>query len=126
MADDGYRRELGDGLVLRWSTPADMEGVVTLYEQVFRASADAPLNPYIPLWTRDMFSGRHPHIGPRDFALVEDTRTGSLVAATCLLSYTCGYEDMPFRLGLPEVVPHPAELPRHLLCPRISPLIPPT
>ncbi len=123
MADDGYRRELGDGLVLRWSTPADVEGVVTLYEQVFRASAEAPLNRYIPLWTRDMFSGRHPHIGPRDFALVEDTRTGALVAATCLLSYTCGYEDVPFRLGRPEVVASLADYRRRGLVRAIFELI---
>src|SRR5262249_51217266 len=64
MEHDGYRRELGKGLVLRWSTPEDLEGVVTLYAQVFRPSAEAPPGWIVPTWTRDMFSGRHPHIGP--------------------------------------------------------------
>src|SRR6476661_5653663 len=123
MDEDTYRRELSDGLALRWSTPEDVEQVASLYAHVYRSSADAPLNQYIPLWTRDMFSGRHPHIGPRDFALVEDTRTGSLVAATCLLSYTCGYEDMPFRLGRPEVVASLAEYRRRGLVRAIFELI---
>lgn len=104
MARDDYRRDLGDGLILRWSTPEDVERVVTLYAHVFRPRADALPNWNVPFWTRDMFSGRHPHIGPRDFALVEDTRSGILVACTCLLSYTCRYEGIPFRFGRPELV----------------------
>jgi hypothetical protein len=104
MADDRYRRDLGDGLALRWSTPDDVERVVALYAQVFRRTAESPLNVHMPIWTRDMFSGRHPHIGPRDFAVVEDTRTGALVASTCLLGYACEYEGIRFQFGRPEVV----------------------
>jgi hypothetical protein len=110
MHDDTYRRELENGLVLRWSTPDDVERVAALYAQVFRPRADAPLNAHIPHWTRDMFSGLHPHIGPRDFALVEDVATGTLVAATCLLGYTGAYEGISFPFGRPEVV---ATLPEH-------------
>ena len=80
MSEDTYRRELGDGLTLRWSTPEDVEQVASLYAHVYRSSPDAPLNWHVPLWTRDMFSGRHPHIGPRDFAVVEDTTTGAIIA----------------------------------------------
>lgn len=104
MSDGAYRRELGDGLLLRWSGPDDAERVVDLYSQVFRPKADAPPNQHIPIWTRDMFSGRHPHIAPGDFAVVEDTRVGRLVAATCLLRYLCDYEGIQFPFGRPEVV----------------------
>ena len=31
MSDDAFRRELGDGLVLRWSTADDTERLVQLY-----------------------------------------------------------------------------------------------
>src|SRR5260221_3703047 len=110
MADDGYRRDLGNGLVLRWSTPNDVERVAALYAQVFRPRAEALPNWHVPIWTRDMFSGRHPHIGPRDFALVEDTRSGAMVASTCLLGYTFHYEGIPIRFGQPEVV---ASLPEY-------------
>jgi hypothetical protein len=104
MAREDYRRELDNGLVLRWTTPEDVERVVALYAQVFRRSAEAPPNPHMPLWTRDMFSGRHPHIGPRDFAVVEQVESGTLVASTCLLRYPCAYEGIPFGFGRPEVV----------------------
>ena len=104
MSDNAYRRELGEGLVLRWSAPEDCEHVAALYQQGFRRTADAPLSWHIPIWVRDMFSGRHPHIGPRDFAVVEDTRSGKLVAATCLLRYTVEYEGIPLRFGRPEMV----------------------
>ncbi|HKT38495.1 MAG TPA: GNAT family N-acetyltransferase, partial [Ktedonobacterales bacterium] len=110
FSEDGYRRELGGSLVLRWSTERDMEGVANLYAQVFRRSADAPPNPHMPIWTGDMFSGRHPHITARDFAVVEDTREDKLVAATCLLGYTCAYDGIPFGFGRPEVV---ASLPEY-------------
>ncbi len=104
MARDDYRRELGDALALRWSRPDDVDRVCELYSQVFRQSESSPPGWTTPLWTRDMFSGRHPHIGPRDFAVVEDTRSGKIVAATCLLRYTCAYEGIPFGFGRPELV----------------------
>ncbi|MGO8947128.1 MAG: GNAT family N-acetyltransferase [Ktedonobacterales bacterium] len=104
MHDDTYTRKLGDGLVLRWSMPQDVERVASLYAHVFRSSPDAPLNWHIPYWTRDMFSGRHPHIGPRDFAVVENTTTGMIVASTCLLRYTFEFEGIPVHFGRPEVV----------------------
>ena len=80
-----YRRELGGGLVLRWSTAADTEGIAQLYGFVFRGKPDEPLNFGTIAWTRDMMSGRHPLIGPGDFALVEDADRGRVVSATCLL-----------------------------------------
>jgi hypothetical protein len=109
MARDDYRRDLGEGLTLRWSTPDDVERVVALDAQVFRPSADAPPNWHLPLWVRDMFSGRHPHIGPRDFALVEDARSGAAVASACLLGYDVTYEGIPLRFGRPEAVATSAE-----------------
>ena len=40
-----YHRDLGDGLVLRWSTPDDAEPLAQLLGTVWRDSADAPPNP---------------------------------------------------------------------------------
>jgi len=103
MHDDDYQREL-DGLVLRWSRTEDVERVVGLYAYVYRANLEAPLNWNVPLWVRDMMSGQHPLIGPRDFAIVEDPSTETIVASTCLLGYTAEYEGIPFGFGRPEVV----------------------
>ena len=104
MPEDTYRRGLGDGLALRWSIPEDVEQVASLYAHVYRSSPDAPLNWHVPLWARDMFSGRHPLIGPRDFAVVEDTTTGAIVASTCLLRYPIAFDGLPIPFGRPEVV----------------------
>ncbi len=48
MHDPAYRRDLGDGLVLRWSTAADEAGPERLYAFVFRESAETPLNTHTP------------------------------------------------------------------------------
>jgi hypothetical protein len=104
MGQPSYRRDLGDGLVLRWSTAADAEGLARLYSHVFRENAEAPLNTHTPAYMRDCLSGRHPLIGPGDFALVEDTRKGLVVAATNLLAQTWEYEGIAFGVGRPEIV----------------------
>src|SRR5258707_7914189 len=39
-----YRRDLGDGLVLRWSTAQDTERIATLLSMVYRDKADEPPN----------------------------------------------------------------------------------
>lgn len=104
MADNAYRRDLGDGLLLRWSTAEDVEQVAAVYAYAFRDSAEASLNWHVPHWTRDMFSGRHPHITPRDFAVVEDTASHTIVASACLLGNTIAYEGVSLPFGRPEVV----------------------
>lgn len=104
MSNPTYRRDLGGGLVLRWSTADDVEGLAELFSQVFRDGPDQPPNRFVASWTRDLISGRHPLIGPADFALVEDTERGGLVAATCLMSQTWEYGGIPFPVGRPEVV----------------------
>jgi len=104
MSDPAYRRELGDGLALRWSTPDDAGRLATLYAEVFREGADDPPNAFMTAWTRDLMGGRHPLIDPTHFALVEDTRRGAVVAATCLLAQTWEYDGIACPLGRPEIV----------------------
>jgi len=105
-ANPGYRRDLGDGLLLRWSTPQDTEDIAQLVGSVFRDRADEPLNKPLGHMMRELMSGTHPLMGPGDFALVEDTRKqgNSLVACTCLWRHTWEYEGIPFRIGRPEIV----------------------
>jgi hypothetical protein len=104
MADAGYRRELGDGLVLRWSTPEDCERLAQLAAQVFRDRPDDPPDTASADWTRDLMSGHHPLIGPTDFAVVENTHDGTLVALTCLLSQVWTYDGIDLPVGRPEAV----------------------
>ncbi|HJZ46091.1 MAG TPA: GNAT family N-acetyltransferase [Roseiflexaceae bacterium] len=104
MDNPAYRRDLGGGLVLRWSTAADMDAIGQLYGFVFRGKPEEPLNASMMAWERDLISGRHPLIGSGDFALVEDTDGGAIVAATCLLRQTWEYEGIAFPVGRPEIV----------------------
>jgi len=104
MDDQAYERDLGDGLRVRWSTPEDLDRLVAMYRNVFRPKEDAPPNPIMGHWIRDMTSGRHPHITGYDFALVDDTRTERIVAATCLLANRARYANIPFMMGRPEIV----------------------
>ncbi|GIV96574.1 MAG: hypothetical protein KatS3mg057_1231 [Herpetosiphonaceae bacterium] len=104
LHDPAYRRDLGGGLVLRWSTPADYERLAELYSYVFRERAEDPLNTRVAAWTRDLISGRHPLIEPGDFALVEETARGTIVAATCLMWQVWDYAGISFPIGRPEIV----------------------
>jgi hypothetical protein len=102
--DQNYRRDLGDGLVLRWSSAADLEKIGDLYSYVFRQDAESEPSVGMRLWAYDVGSGRHPLAGPGDFAVVEDTRSGAIAAALMVLKQTWQYEGIPFEIGRPEAV----------------------
>jgi hypothetical protein len=104
LSHPAYRRDLGGGLVLRWSTAADAESIGQLYSYVFRGKPEDPPNHAMNAWTHDLMSGRHPLIGPGDFALVENTDGGAVVAATCMIRQTWEYEGIAFPVGRPEIV----------------------
>ncbi len=104
LSDPTYRRDLGDGLLLRWSTAADTERLGVFYSLVFRDTPESPLNQDIILWVRDMLSGRHHLIGEDGFALVEQTQTGEIVAATCLINQMWDYAGIQIPIGRPEIV----------------------
>ncbi|MCX6028764.1 MAG: GNAT family N-acetyltransferase [Chloroflexi bacterium] len=95
--------DLGDGLLLRRSTPADAD---TLAEINGRLHADPPaiFDERIAVWTRDLLSGNHPTFGTGDFTIVEDTRTGKIVSSLNLISQTWAYDGIPFGVGRPELV----------------------
>lgn len=109
LHDDSYRRDLGDRLVLRWSTSADTDELARLYSNVFRNKVSQPPNRTVAAWTRVMMSGKHPLLGPTDFAVVEDTGQRQLVAATNLMRQVWSYAGIPLPVGRPEVVATEAE-----------------
>jgi hypothetical protein len=100
------RRDLGEGLILRWSTANDTEAIAHLASSVFRDNAESPLNTNLANLIRGLMSGNHPLMGPDGFAVVEDTRRKehSIVACTCLWSQTWEYEGILFHFGRPEIV----------------------
>jgi GNAT superfamily N-acetyltransferase len=106
IAAPTYRRDLGDGLVLRWSTAQDSENIAQLVGFVFREKADEPPDHFLANMVRRLMRGDHPLMGPGDYALVEDTRKDGnpLVAGVCLQRLDWEYEGIPFHIGRPEVV----------------------
>jgi GNAT superfamily N-acetyltransferase len=102
----GERRDLGNGLSLRWSSAGDTEEIAYLASSVFRDSADAPLNVNLANLIRELMSGNHPLMGPGDFAVIEDVQRKEhpLVACTCFWSQTWEFEGIPFQFGRPEIV----------------------
>ena len=104
MSDPAYRRDLGDGLVLRWATIADVQGVGNLYQHVYRDGPAEPLNVGMLATTADCMEGRHPLVSAGDFAVVEDTRQGGIVAVTCLMQNTWEIGGVRFGVGRPEFV----------------------
>ena len=100
------KRDLGNGLLLRWSEANDTEEIAYLTGIVFRDGTDAPPNTHVENLVRELMSGRHPLMGPRDFVVVEDTRRAGhrIVACTCFWSQTWEYEGLRFGFGRPEIV----------------------
>ncbi len=100
------KRDLGNGLLLRWSEANDTGEIVYLTSMVFRDDADAPPNTHLGNLVRELMSGRHPLMGPRDFVVVEDTRRTEhrIVACTCFWSQVWEYEGIRFGFGRPEIV----------------------
>jgi Acetyltransferase (GNAT) domain len=113
-----YRRELGEGLIQRWSTPEDTENIAQLCGLVFRDKEDEPINTRMMDHVRQQMSGDFPFMGPRDYALIEDTgkKGNPLVACTCLWRQEWEYEGIPFGVGRPEfVATHPGSRNRGLI-----------
>ena len=101
-----YQRDLGNGLVVRWSTPVDTDDIIYLVSTVFRDGPDEPPNAALTALFRDVMSGHFPPTRAGDVAVVEDTRRREhrLVCCTCLWRLTWDYEGIPFVVGRPEIV----------------------
>jgi GNAT superfamily N-acetyltransferase len=109
-ASPDYRRELGEGLIQRWSTPEDTENIAQLCGLVFRDKEDESLNVHMIDSVRQHMSGDFPLMGPGDYVVIEDTRKVGhpLVACTCLWRQEWEYEGIAFGVGQPEfVATHP-------------------
>lgn len=95
-------RDLGDGLVLRRSTPSDADALAEFNAKIHGESeTDAPR---LAAWTRDLLTRPHPTFNPDDFTVVEETATGRIVSSCNLISQRWAYEGIPFGVGRVELV----------------------
>lgn len=101
-----YRRDLGEGLILRWSTAADTANIAQLVGRVFRNKESDPPNETLASEIYELMSDQHPLMSSGDYGVVEDTqKEGNLiVACTCLWHNSWEYEGIPFEMGQPEIV----------------------
>jgi GNAT superfamily N-acetyltransferase len=97
-------RDLGDGLILRRSTPEDADRLVAFNGDLHREIGSEEPEEYVAAWTRDLMSGEHPSFDPGDFTIVEDTRSGDIVSTLCLIPQTWSYDGVRFGVGRPELV----------------------
>jgi hypothetical protein len=97
-------RDLGDGLTLRRSTPADAGPLADFYKMVMREPSTTEPDELVAGWVRDLLGGSHPIFGAGDFTIVEETVTGRIVSAMNLISQNWTYDGIPFGVGRPELV----------------------
>jgi GNAT superfamily N-acetyltransferase len=101
-------RTLGDGLVLRRATEADIDALVDFNARL-HAFDTSPTDgeaydAAVGAWARDLLGGGHPATGPGHFFLVEDTATGAIASSACVIPQTWTYGGVPFPIGRVELV----------------------
>ena len=92
-------KDLGNGLILRRSTPADAEALAE-----FHTTHLSPNSEGLRYWIRDLMTRPHPTFHRDDFTIVEDTGTGKIVSSMALISQTWSYGGIKIRVGRPEIV----------------------
>ncbi|MCU0503190.1 MAG: GNAT family N-acetyltransferase [Anaerolineae bacterium] len=97
-------RDLGDGLILRRSTPADAEALADFNKMIHRDQDVVEPDETVAAWTRDLLTRAHPTFGAGDFTIVEETKTGKIVSTLNTISQTWSYGGIPFGVGRPELV----------------------
>ena len=101
---DALPRNIGDGLVLRWSTPGDVDRIGEGAAQVFREGPESPPNQGMMAWMRELGSGQHPYTDAGQGLLVDDTRVGKIVTGMWLIPIRWSYGGISFGVGRPEAV----------------------
>ncbi len=96
--------DLGDGLILRRSTPADAEALAEFNARIHSDDgADHP-DERVEAWVKDLLTRPHPSFNVGDFTLVERADTGKIVSSMNLISQTWSYAGVKFKVGRPELV----------------------
>jgi len=95
-------RDLGNGLVMRRSTPEDADALSEFNGMIHgEDGADAKR---LAGWTRDLLTRPHPTFHADDFTIVEESATGRIISSLNLIPQTWSYEGIEFGVGRPELV----------------------
>lgn len=96
-------KQLGAGLILRRSSPADAEALAR-FCGLIHSDVPGTFDELVAAWTRDLLTRPHPTFHADDFTVVEETSTGRIVSSLNLISQTWTYDGIPFKVGRPELV----------------------
>lgn len=96
--------QLEDNLVLRAATIDDAEQTIELNRFVHGNPEKNEPSDDVAAWTADLFAGYNDAIGPSDFTVVEDTKTGKIVSTICLMSQVWNIGGIDTPMGMPEIV----------------------
>jgi hypothetical protein len=97
-------RDLGNGLILRHSSPADADALADFCGRIHSDSGFDQPDIYIAAWVRDLLTRPHPTFHPDDFTVVEEVSTGRIISTLNLISQTWSYEGIAFGVGRIELV----------------------
>ena len=95
--------DLGDGLILRRSNILDVE-TLRDFNGRMHVNSGGEFSESIAAWIKDLASGNHPTFKPKDFTIVEDTRTGKIVSSLNLIHQKWSFEGIEFGVGRIEAV----------------------
>ena len=106
LASAGFRGELADGLVRRWSTDADVEAIAALLGATLRRTQDEMPNPRTVAGTRLVMQSDFPYMRTGDAAVVEDPGEGGTPIVACIFfwRHRWSFADIAFGVTRPEMV----------------------
>ena len=96
--------QLENNLVLRSATIDDAEEVAEFNSIVMAEPPEMTPEPEIGEWTLDLFDGVNRRVGPSDFTVIEDTKTGKIVSSIVYISQVWNIGSVDTPMGMPEIV----------------------
>src|SRR4030042_3010238 len=96
--------DLGDGLVLRRSSPQDAQALSDFNARIHSDEGPDKPDEWAWAWVYDLVANPHPIFKPDDFTIVEEAASGKIVSSLNLISQTWTYAGIPFKVGRPELV----------------------
>ncbi|MGE5251411.1 MAG: GNAT family N-acetyltransferase [Bacteroidota bacterium] len=97
-------RDLGNGLILRRSSPADAQALADFSARIHSDAGPDHPDVHVAAWVLDLLGRPHPTFHADDFTVVAEASTGRIVSTLNLISQTWTYEGIPFGVGRPELV----------------------
>ncbi len=97
-------RDLGNGLILRRSNRADADALADFNSRIHSEEGFDKPDERVGIWAKDLLVSNHPTFGEGDYTIVEETSSGKIVSSMNLISQNWLFDEIPFKVGRPELV----------------------